>query len=483
MSVIVKCGGGKSSGLYVWAKYNADIGLGESINNIALANDGTSIDIYVKENLYIKEDGTIGVQGEPYSTVSISSVVEDTCIGGMTPTKYCIGVDGNVYSSPLSHIASSVDNCVANLVKIVKGNFIEYVVSDNSNKYPSDGEYGNYYYVATEDVTPEVTAQTPVITQIAVNLGVTITTPSGTNKQILQGNNANLNLIKGYSPQNVTIDGVRYKEDLKLVSTYTDLEVSTLPYDFEGGCAVVLGGEIHILGGIDNLKKHYKWDGNSWTSVSTLPYNFINGCAVVLNGEIHILGGDNASSTYKKHYKWNGSKWTSVSTLPYNFYFGSAVVLNGEIHILGTSNGDTGHFKFDGTAWSVVSNLPYSYSGGLAVVFNNEIHIMGGRSGSTEHYKFNGSSWVSVSTLPYTPNDASAVVLGSEIHMLGGGISFGSTSHYKFDGSAWTSVRKLPYAFSNGKSVVLNNEINILGNNTKGTNHHAINVRVYREVA
>ena len=45
---------------------------------------------------------------------------------------------------------------------------------------------------AMEDVTPEVTAQTPVITQIAENLGVTITTPSGTNKQILQGNNANL---------------------------------------------------------------------------------------------------------------------------------------------------------------------------------------------------------------------------------------------------------------------------------------------------
>ena len=47
-----------------------------------------------------------------------------------------------------------------------------------------------------ENVTPEVTAQTPVITQIAENLEVTITTPSGTNKQILQGNNANLLNIK-----------------------------------------------------------------------------------------------------------------------------------------------------------------------------------------------------------------------------------------------------------------------------------------------
>ena len=155
MSVIVKGGGGKSSGLYVWAKYNADIGLGESINNIALANDGTSIDIYVKENLYIKEDGTIGVQGEPYSTVSISSVVEDTCIGGMTPTKYCIGVDGNVYSSPLSHIAGSVDNCLANLVKVVKSTFIDFVVSDSETAYPDGAVHTDGYWYEKVKLAPD----------------------------------------------------------------------------------------------------------------------------------------------------------------------------------------------------------------------------------------------------------------------------------------------------------------------------------------
>lgn len=66
---------------------------------------------------------------------------------------------------------------------------------------PSEGKHLSQVVVgAVEDVTPEVTAQTPVITQIAENLGVTITTPSGTNKQILQGNNANLQLIAGYEP-------------------------------------------------------------------------------------------------------------------------------------------------------------------------------------------------------------------------------------------------------------------------------------------
>ena len=33
---------------------------------------------------------------------------------------------------------------------MVKGNFIEYVVSDDPNKYPNDGERGDYYYEAIE---------------------------------------------------------------------------------------------------------------------------------------------------------------------------------------------------------------------------------------------------------------------------------------------------------------------------------------------
>jgi N-acetylneuraminic acid mutarotase len=80
-------------------------------------------------------------------------------------------------------------------------------------------------------------------------------------------------------------------------------------------------------------------------SVSTLPYNFCNGSAVVYNNEIYILGG--SSST--RHYKWDGTSWTSVSTLPYDFYRGSAVVYNNEIHILGTSNGNhyTKHYKLN----------------------------------------------------------------------------------------------------------------------------------------
>ena len=250
--------------------------------------------------------------------------------------------------------------------------------------------------------------------------------------------------------------------------------VSTLPYSFLNGSAVVLNGEIHILGSSSDStshKSHYKWDGTSWTSVSTLPYNFYQGSAVVLNGEIHILGS-HATGVGLNHYKWDGTSWTSVSTLPYNFYQGSAVVLNNEIHILGSSYGGSvykNHYKFDGSSWVSVSTLPYNFYLGSAVVLNNEIHILGTYGNSKDyksHYKWDGSSWTSVSTLPYNFFSGSAVVFNNEIHILGGdGINY----HYEWNGLSWTSASTLPYKFSSGGAVVYNDAIHTLGSSNDST--------------
>ena len=239
-----------------------------------------------------------------------------------------------------------------------------------------------------------------------------------------------------------TIDGVPYEGNTLILQTDSialNKSISTLPYEFYGGSAVVLNGEIHILGSYDsgNSTKHYKWNGSTWTSVSTLPYDFDYGSAVVYNNEIHILGSSD-SSYYKYHYKYNGSTWTSVSTLPYNFYNGSAVVYNNEIHILGGSNSSyyTKHYKYNGSTWIEVSTLPYNFYYGSAVVLNNEIHILGGGT-LDAHYKYDGNTWTSVSTLPYSFNGGSAVVYNNEIHILGSSNSYSYTKHY--------SIEKLRY--------------------------------------
>ena len=295
-------------------------------------------------------------------------------------------------------------------------------------------------------------------------------------KALLEDSEVGLAAIKQAASSGVASGSVVGLQIEKYVDEQVNgcVSVSTLPYDFWRGSAVVLNGEIHILGGANgDHKSHYKYNGTSWVSVSTLPYEFYQGSAVVLNGEIHILGSYYKSgSSYpyaKRHYKFNGSSWVSVSTLPYEFYNGSAVVLNGEIHILGGANGDhKSHYKYNGTSWVSVSTLPYYFYGSSAVVYNGEIHILGSSysysSGSHQyaryHGKYNGTSWVSVSTLPYDFYEGSAVAYNDEIHILGG--ASGKTNHYTFNGASWRKTYDVPYEFCQGSAVVYNDEIHIL---------------------
>lgn len=113
--------------------------------------------------------------------------------------------------------------------------------------------------------------------------------------------------------------------------------VSTLPYNPAYCKAIVYNDEIHIFGGakdsttkkknLASQKYHYKLnkDTNTWEKVSSLPYYFYAGSAVVYNGQIHILGGGRTNTTKKKHYYYNqkSKAWKSAKVLNqllYGFY-------------------------------------------------------------------------------------------------------------------------------------------------------------------
>ena len=87
-----------------------------------------------------------------------------------------------------------------------------------------------------------------------------------------------------------------------------------------------IGSSSASAGGLQ-IEKYVDEQVSGGVSVSTLPYEFYNGSAVIYNNEIHILGGG-VSDNQTNHYKYNGSAWESVSTLTYEFYSGSAVVYN-----------------------------------------------------------------------------------------------------------------------------------------------------------
>ena len=259
--------------------------------------------------------------------------------------------------------------------------------------------------------------------------------------------------------------------------------VSTLPYNFYQGSAVVYNDELHILGsGATPYTQHYKWNGSAWESVSTLPYSLLGyERAVVYNDELHIIGSDNsANNDYRKHYKWDGISWSSVSTTPYTLTYVSAITYDGCIHLLGgyaTTSEYKYHYKWDGNSWVSSTSLPYYFYNGGSIVYNNELHIFGSGYGnySKNHYKYNGASWSNVSTLPASFYYSTVVILNNNICITTTVNS--TTTLYKYNGSSWVSLSTLPYNTYCGNGIVYNGQLHMLGSNTSNyyTRHYKLN--------
>ena len=177
---------------------------------------------------------------------------------------------------------------------------------------PSEGKHLSQVVVgAVEDVTPEVTAQTPIITQIAENLGVTITTPSGTNKQILQGNNANLQLIASEtSVKTVTWAGGTDEEIVAMVEAADQGVINLSDYWAVGDIRTVQlsamsatgVGESHAAQQVDLVLMHAGgYDLNAAVASGRTKCSFVVG----LKDSLAEAGYMNSSNTNSG--SWNGS--------------------------------------------------------------------------------------------------------------------------------------------------------------------------------
>lgn len=95
--------------------------------------------------------------------------------------------------------------------------------------------------------------------------------------------------------------------------------------------SVVYKGKIHVFGGPSGSYMsyyHYSFDGTSWVREEDLPYTFTRyGCAIVYEGEVHLFGGDVYTwpaymhrewdtEQNKRHYSWDGTTWTKEADLP-----------------------------------------------------------------------------------------------------------------------------------------------------------------------
>lgn len=120
----------------------------------------------------------------------------------------------------------------------------------------------------------------------------------------------------------------------------------------------------YILGDNQNQGLYYRvWTGSSLLAKQTLPFLFQEGYALVYNGCIHILGGRQAGT--KKHYSFDGTSWTARADVPYyNFQNCPAVVYNNRIHIFGNNTGTSvQHWSYGKETPSPIPPIPsYTYN-------------------------------------------------------------------------------------------------------------------------
>lgn len=173
------------------------------------------------------------------------------------------------------------------------------------------------------------------------------------------------------------------------IESNTFTQLAELPYKFSGGCTVVVGTDIYILGSSYNPTQNLRYDTltNTYTELKKIPYNFSNGSAVVIDNEIHLIGGSAGSSAgIKKHYLYNieTNDYTQLADIPIEFRFGQAAYIDDSIYLFGiySSNGKSFEYNISEDTYSEIKAVP----GGPSIIkssivkYDNYIYLFFNRT-------------------------------------------------------------------------------------------------------
>ena len=176
--------------------------------------------------------------------------------------------------------------------------------------------------------------------------------------------------------------------------------------------------------------------------------------AVVLAGNIHVIGGGNSKSTLADHDVFDpaSNAWTTLAPLPRAEGSPAAVAFDGKLYAIGGRSGPSDFGAVDiydpaTNSWSAGPPIDPRGTAG-AVVYCGAIHVFGGESQATRRSLGDvlrlerDGRWKAMSPMPTPRNFARAVVLGDAVYVVGGSptpepshASIGSVVVERFRGS------------------------------------------------
>jgi N-acetylneuraminic acid mutarotase len=205
--------------------------------------------------------------------------------------------------------------------------------------------------------------------------------------------------------------------------------------------AAVVGGRVFLIGGFETdtnvpTARVHVFDPASaaWSEAAPLPAPRGGHAAVVLDGQIHVLGGGNSQSTIADHsvYDPATNAWRDLAPLPRAEGSPAGVIFEGKLHAIGGRSGrsDFGEVYIYDSAANAWSSGPAIEPRGTAgaVVYRGAIHLFGGESQArgvnlSEVLRLEPAGWRRAPDMPTARSFARAVLLGDAVHVVGGSLA------------------------------------------------------------
>jgi len=173
---------------------------------------------------------------------------------------------------------------------------------------------------------------------------------------------------------------------------------TTMPAARCGHTLVSANGKLYITGGSTATsytstaqKTHYSYDPstNSWTTLTAMTAVRKHGHAVVVGGNIHYIGGLSSSASQKTHYIYSISAgtWSTGTAITQTLdeaaigYFNNRIYLiNGHYYSTSSSyRANIYYYDFNNTAsWTSVSSFYTSFAKMGYTMYNDMLYMFGG---------------------------------------------------------------------------------------------------------
>lgn len=206
------------------------------------------------------------------------------------------------------------------------------------------------------------------------------------------------------------------------------LSASSVPYSKGYTKFVSTENNVHMIGGYQNGKAHYIYDGSTWTQSVNTPIFMLDSMsrAIRYKNEVHIFGYTNDSSSSDRHknhyhYKFDGEKWVYMSKLPEKRYL-KPFVVDDELYITGDSNLT---YKFNDTdcCWYSIDSEISDNNEYSTILVTDLIHVFrNGRLDSSykiEHTVYNKKFELvkSYGEMPYNQTSTNIALINGEIYV------------------------------------------------------------------